>query len=265
MRCKLVLVCDELRDGIEFSLTSIPDLHGAIMGHIGPARASREGCSEADHVSQLWSNAIVRPLSKFYFRRTDASDSISYHIPAAESIEIEFTSRMAVSAAIKVHHLSAIELPSFACSYMTQCSSCLPPPLSSSLALSHQHIRNQNARRLPPHPPRQCCPALGKFLSKAWLQPQPSRNRPRFFLLNMPSNACDRFCAASCRPHPSSPTNPMFTPPALMLFSSQRGISPSDVADAVSKGRATRSSKQNMNFQTKVHSNWRRLAIGSLA
>jgi hypothetical protein len=50
-----------------------------------------------------------------------------------------------------------------------------------------------------------------------------------------------------------------------MLFSSQRGISPSDVADAVSKGRATRSSKQNMNFQTKVQCNLRRLAIGSLA
>ncbi len=108
MRCKLVLVCDGLRDGIEFSLTSIPDLHGAIMRHIGPARANREGCSEADYVSQLLSNAIVRPLSKFYFRRTDASDRISYHIPAAESIEIEFTSRMAVSAAMKVRHISAI-------------------------------------------------------------------------------------------------------------------------------------------------------------
>ena len=105
VRCKLVLVCDELRDGIEFSLTSIPDLRGAIMRHIG---ASREGCSEADNVSQLWSNASVRPLSKFYFRRTDASDRISYHIPAAASIEIQFTSRMAVAAAIKVHHLSAI-------------------------------------------------------------------------------------------------------------------------------------------------------------
>ena len=67
------------------------------------------------------------------------------------------------------------------------------------------------------------------------------------------------FCA-----HPSTPTNAMFTPPALMLFSLQRGISPSDVADAVSNGRATRSSKQNMNFQTKVQSNRRRLALGSL-
>ena len=91
----------------------------------------------------------------------------------------------------------AIALPSFACSRMTRCSSCLPPPLSSSLALSHQHIRNQNARRLPPHPPRRCCPVHGKFLTKPWLQLQLSRNQPRFFFLNMRSNACDRFCAAS--------------------------------------------------------------------
>jgi hypothetical protein len=94
-----------LCDGIARSLSSIPDLHRAIISHICPARAEHEGSSDLDDALQLWSSVRVMPLGKFYFRRTDASGSISYHIPAAQSIEIQFASRMAVSAAMKVRRL----------------------------------------------------------------------------------------------------------------------------------------------------------------
>ena len=137
MCCKLVLGCDELHDDIERSLTSIPDLLGAIMTHIHHAPANRERCSESHSTSQLWSNARVRPLGKFYFGRSDAGESISYHVPAAQSIEIQFASRMAVSAAIKVlclsfapplsFHLQSQRLPRAPTSFGAAGSCRLPP------------------------------------------------------------------------------------------------------------------------------------------
>ena len=44
----------------------------------------------------------------------------------------------------------------------------------------------------------------------------------------------------------------IFASSQLTRASLQRGIQPSDIADAVSKGRVSRSSKQNLLFQTKV-------------
>ncbi len=66
------------------------------------------------------------------------------------------------------------------------------------------------------------------------------------FSLSMSGNECRRYCVVlfedSCN----------FTSCASIVTSSQRGIQPSDIVDAVSKGRVTYSSKQNLSFQTTV-------------
>ncbi len=57
---------------------------------------------------------------------------------------------------------------------------------------------------------------------------------------------------SSISPHCTSCNVLIFASSQLTRASLQRGIQPSDIADAVSKGRVSRSSKQNLLFQTKV-------------
>jgi hypothetical protein len=78
-------------------------LHVAIIEHFCRAQVEQETHSaESQGFLRLWSEAKVRPLSKSLFRRVSSTDNVSYHIPAAASLEIQFATRMAVSSALKV-------------------------------------------------------------------------------------------------------------------------------------------------------------------
>ena len=87
--------------------------HRCVQSALAPARPNIASPATGS-VSQLWSEAKVRPLYKVQFTSVGGNGNISYHIPAASSIEIEFSTRAAVSSAIKVHLASPAQLsPAF--------------------------------------------------------------------------------------------------------------------------------------------------------
>jgi hypothetical protein len=92
-----ILARDDAIDRFQRSLSSIPNLQTVIVEHFCHAQADQGQES-------LWSEAKTRPLSKILFRSTANIDSVSYHMPAAACIEIQFATRMAVSSVVKVRH-----------------------------------------------------------------------------------------------------------------------------------------------------------------
>jgi hypothetical protein len=99
-----ILARDNAIDRFKRSLSSIPNLHTAIVEHFCHAQADQGQKSPESEKNSLWSEAKSRPLSKILFRSTDSIDSVSYHMPAAACIEIQFATRMAVSSVVKVRH-----------------------------------------------------------------------------------------------------------------------------------------------------------------
>lgn len=99
-----ILARDDAIDRFQRSLSSIPNLQTAIVEHFCHAQADQGQESPESEKNSLWSQAKTRPLSKILFRSTASIDSVSYHMPAAACIEIQFATRMAVSSVVKVRH-----------------------------------------------------------------------------------------------------------------------------------------------------------------
>jgi hypothetical protein len=81
----------------------MPNLHGAIVKHFcqSPAELEKQSADSDGHLL-LWSEAKFRPVNKILLRSASSTDVVAYHIPAAASLEIQFTTRMAVSYVTKV-------------------------------------------------------------------------------------------------------------------------------------------------------------------
>ena len=96
------------------SLSPMPNFPSILIEHHRCLRSALPqphiASPENDAISRLWSDAKVRPLQKVHIKSAGSNGNVSYHIPAASSIEIEFSTRAAVSSAIKVHHASPAQL-----------------------------------------------------------------------------------------------------------------------------------------------------------
>lgn len=183
------------------SLSSMPNLHGAIVKHFcqSPAELEKQSADSDGHLL-LWSEAKFRPVNKILLRSASSTDVVAYHIPAAASLEIQFTTRMAVSYVTKALSSRPLKLP------------CIVTEDDSS------RERAQDVS------------TSGHILHRNWKI----------------SNENVFATAAVAR------ASAMFLSEHVKQRMQQRGICASDIADAVSKGRIFRSSKQNLFFQTKA-------------
>jgi hypothetical protein len=80
------------------------NLNAAIVEHFCRAQSEQENeLVHSDGFKLLWSKAKFKPVGKVLFKSASSTANVSYHIPAAKSLEIEFATRAAVSSIIKVH------------------------------------------------------------------------------------------------------------------------------------------------------------------